>query len=89
MLETLGLDSLDNLLQEVIPENIRLSRNLELEPADGESGTLNKIKSIADRNQVFSKLHRPWILRLDYAGCHSAQHSRRSGVVHTVHALPS
>ena len=41
MLETLGLESLEELMQQVIPDNIRLSEDLSLDPVDGESGTLS------------------------------------------------
>jgi glycine dehydrogenase len=53
MLETLGIESLEELMQQVIPDNIRLSEDLSLESADGESGTLSKLRAIADHNQVF------------------------------------
>ncbi|MFP5286787.1 MAG: aminomethyl-transferring glycine dehydrogenase, partial [Thermoanaerobaculia bacterium] len=58
MLETIGVDSLERLVGETVPESIRLSGRLALShlPDDrslGERETLGILGGIASRNQVF------------------------------------
>ncbi len=51
MLETLQLESLEDLIEAVVPPDIRLSSPLSLPPADGETGTLKTLRAIAKHNQ--------------------------------------
>jgi glycine dehydrogenase len=53
MLEVLGVDSLDELIAETVPANIRLARPLELDPPRSESEVLADLRSLADHNQVY------------------------------------
>ena len=53
MLRTLGLDSLDALIDKTVPESIRSDRPLELDPAMSERMMLSTLRRIADRNRVF------------------------------------
>jgi len=58
MLALLGLDSLEALVRETVPESIRLRRPLDLAglPADrelGEREVLEAVRGLAARNQVF------------------------------------
>ncbi|HSM35685.1 MAG TPA: aminomethyl-transferring glycine dehydrogenase [Longimicrobiales bacterium] len=53
MLASLGLDSLDALLDMAIPETIRLRRELDLPPAASEHAMLAELRGLADRNQVW------------------------------------
>ncbi len=53
MLGVLGYDSLDAFIDDVVPETIRLRRPLALPPGRGERETLNAMRALADRNQVF------------------------------------
>ncbi|MEM0941192.1 MAG: aminomethyl-transferring glycine dehydrogenase [Bacteroidota bacterium] len=53
MLETIGLDSLENLIDEAIPKNIRKQKSLNLPPALNEFEYLNRIKEIAKKNKVY------------------------------------
>jgi glycine dehydrogenase len=53
MLETIGVPSLDALIDEAIPSSIRLSKPLELPPAESESQYLARLKEIARKNKVF------------------------------------
>ena len=64
MLALLGLDSLDALADSVVPEQIRLQRSLELEPARGEREVLQELKRLASMNEV----HRSYI-GLGYHDC--------------------
>jgi glycine dehydrogenase len=53
MLETIGAPSLDALVDEAIPPAIRLSKPLDLPPAESESQYLARLKDIARRNKLF------------------------------------
>src|ERR1051325_4110741 len=53
MLELLGYPSLEALMDEAIPAQIRLGRPLELPAARAEHEVLTALKEIASQNQVF------------------------------------
>ncbi|MBE9043050.1 aminomethyl-transferring glycine dehydrogenase [Pleurocapsales cyanobacterium LEGE 10410] len=53
MLQVLGVDSLDELIEQTIPAAIRLDHPLELPEAQSESAALAKLKAIASENQVY------------------------------------
>ncbi|MFT5925360.1 MAG: glycine dehydrogenase [Rubritalea sp.] len=53
MLETIGVDSIDQLIYETVPANIRLTQDLQLEPAMSEYEFLNHINKLGDKNKQF------------------------------------
>ena len=53
MLQVLGVDSLDELIDRTIPAAIRLNKPLNLPEALSESAALAKLKAIAASNQVY------------------------------------
>src|SRR5215207_8205531 len=53
MLATLGYDSLDALIDAIVPDDIRLRRQLALPAALTEREALAELRSLASRNQVF------------------------------------
>jgi glycine dehydrogenase len=53
MLELCGADSIEQLLKETIPAQIRLSKTLKLPPALSEEEYLEHIKEIASKNRPF------------------------------------
>ncbi|RMB57093.1 glycine dehydrogenase (aminomethyl-transferring) [Dokdonia sinensis] len=53
MLETVGVASVEQLISETIPENIRLDKKLELDPAMSEQEYAAHITELANLNQVF------------------------------------
>ncbi|NER15129.1 aminomethyl-transferring glycine dehydrogenase [Leptobacterium flavescens] len=53
MLKTVGVDSLDQLIYETIPDDIRLKSELDLPEALSENEFLTHIHKLADRNKVF------------------------------------
>ena len=53
MLSYLGVDSIEELISETIPSNIRLNKNLELEPALSEAQFLNHIHKLSLENKQF------------------------------------
>lgn len=53
MLDVLGLNSLDELIDKTVPQSIRQKRLLELPAPLSEPAALAKLKEIAAKNQVF------------------------------------
>ncbi|MFQ5638088.1 MAG: aminomethyl-transferring glycine dehydrogenase [bacterium] len=53
MLEVIGVDSLDQLIEQTIPQDIRLQQNLELPDAISEFQLLKEIRLLAGKNRVF------------------------------------
>ena len=53
MLDAIGASSLDALMQEVVPANIRMTRELNLAAPRAEADVLAEMKKIAAGNQVF------------------------------------
>ena len=52
MLEVLGLQNLDSLIEKTVPQGIRLQKTLKLPAAQSEYAALAKLKQIAAKNQV-------------------------------------
>ncbi|WP_417800854.1 aminomethyl-transferring glycine dehydrogenase [Tenacibaculum sp.] len=53
MLQTIGIESLDQLIYETIPDDIRLQQELDLAPAMSEYEYLNHINELGAKNNVF------------------------------------
>ncbi len=53
MLETLGVDSLDELIDKTVPASIRVDRPLNIGDPRGELDVLTELRAIANKNQVF------------------------------------
>ncbi len=53
MLKTIGVDSLDTLIEETVPASIRLQKPLNVPEAMTEYTYLNHVRGIADKNNVF------------------------------------
>lgn len=53
MFKTIGVESFDQLIYETIPDDIRLKKDLELEPAMTEYEYLNHIQELGKKNKVF------------------------------------
>jgi glycine cleavage system P protein (glycine dehydrogenase) len=56
MLSALGVASLDDLLDQAVPASIRDDKPLELDGALSEPEAIARLRSLADRNQVFTSL---------------------------------
>ena len=52
MLQKIGVDSLETLIEETIPENIRLTQDMKLDDAMSESDYLMHLKKISSKNKV-------------------------------------
>lgn len=64
MLQTLGLTSLEALVDQVVPENIRYKKPLELGLPRGEHELLQALRQMADQNKVFRSM-----IGLGYHAC--------------------
>lgn len=53
MLEVIGFDSIDALIDATVPASIRLKRPLQIGPEQGESQTLAQLKALAGKNQIY------------------------------------
>ena len=53
MLQTIKADSLEQLINETVPTNIRLKNDLDLAPAMSEYEYLAHIKEVSEKNKVF------------------------------------
>src|SRR3990167_2017837 len=53
MLEAIGVDSVEKLIQETVPQSIRLSEKLEIDPPISEYKFIEHLKKLADRNKVY------------------------------------
>ncbi len=56
MLNLLGYQSLDKMIEDTVPANIRLEKPLELGPPRGENEMLRLLRRIAQKNQVARSL---------------------------------
>ena len=53
MLKAVGADSLDQLIYETLPDDIRLKKELELAPAMSENEYITHSISLAAKNKIF------------------------------------
>ncbi|TKB96394.1 aminomethyl-transferring glycine dehydrogenase [Pedobacter cryophilus] len=53
MLKTVGVNSLDELIAQTVPQNIRLAKPMDLPVAKSEFQYLNDLKQVASKNKVF------------------------------------
>ena len=54
MIETVGVSSLDELIDQTLPADIRLKRELDLGRERGEQGLLDELRGIAEKNEVMT-----------------------------------
>ena len=64
MLEKLGVDSLDALIEQTVPASIRSASPLQLEDARSEQAAIAKLKAIARQNQIYRSY-----IGMGYYGC--------------------
>jgi len=64
MLEAMGFSSLDALIDTAVPQEIRMSRPLQLPAPRGEYQVLADLRKLAAQNQVFRSL-----IGMGYSGC--------------------
>ena len=66
MLGLLGFSSLDALVDEAVPRQIRSARPLQITPGSGEQEVLRSLKELAAQNQVFRSY-----IGMGYYDCHT------------------
>ena len=64
MLDTLGLSSLDELIDKAVPQVIRMDGRLDLPDACSESESLAELRALAGQNQVFRSF-----IGMGYSNC--------------------
>ncbi|MFY0651383.1 MAG: aminomethyl-transferring glycine dehydrogenase [Cyclobacteriaceae bacterium] len=64
MLDAIGLDSVDELIDQTVPKNIRLQSELNLPSAVNEFRFLHALRKLAKKNEVFNSF-----IGLGYYGC--------------------
>ena len=87
MLDTLGVSSVDELIDKVIPEGIRLRDELALDTGLSEAAALAEIREIASMNEVKRSALGQGYNRLLSTQCHCAQCLREPGLVYRVYAV--
>jgi glycine dehydrogenase len=73
MLATLGVASLDELIDQTVPSHIRLTAPLDLPEGMGEHSYLAMLKAKAEKNQLFRSY-----IGLGYYNCHTPSVIRRN-----------
>src|SRR5919107_2038609 len=73
MLELLGYDTLEQFIDAVVPEEIRLRRPLALPPGRSEREVLQALRGLAAMNRVFRSY-----IGMGYAGCFTPQVIQRN-----------
>ncbi len=53
MLAVIGVNSIDELIEKTVPNNIRLKEDLDIAPAVSEYQFLNDLKAIASQNKIY------------------------------------
>ena len=53
MFKTIGVETLDQLIYETLPDDIRLKKELDIDPALSEYEYLNHIQSLGNKNKMF------------------------------------
>ena len=64
MLNVIGAESIDQLINETIPEGIRLNKRLNLPRPVSEIEFLNEFQELASRNKIFLILLLVWVIMI-------------------------
>ncbi len=90
MLTTIGLDSLNQLIDKTVPAGIRLPEDSleEVGEAISEFEYLSELKNIANKNKVFKSYIGQGYYDTITPSVIGKESFRKSGMVHTIHALP-
>lgn len=87
MLKSLGYETLEELIADIVPADIRMKAPLDLPAAKSEPEALGGTPFHPWKKQAPEILHRPGILRRHYSVRHPAQHSGKPRLVHGLYAL--
>src|SRR4029077_1371379 len=73
MARIVGTESLDDLIDQTVPESIRLRTSLNLPAARSEEAALRDLRQIMERNEL-----RQSLIGMGYANCHTPAVIRRN-----------
>ena len=75
ILKTIGVESVEELLNQTIPDNIRLKKDLDIPEGISEMEFLNEIKKLSYLNKKFQNIYWTWLPRHLYTFCNSKKYS--------------
>ena len=88
MLETIGVSSLDQLIEKTIPKAIMLEKPLRLPEAMSEFEYLNHIKSLGKKNKMFRSFIGQGYYGVALPSVIITECSGKSFMVHILHSIP-
>ncbi len=89
MLKTVGADSLNALIGQIVPQDIQLATPPQVGDATTEFAALAELEGDCRSQQALQVLHRHGLYRRAAAAGHSAQHAGKPGLVHRLYPLPA
>ena len=66
MLQFLGVNSLEELMSQIVPSNMRITQKMQLPEALSEAQALEELKAIASQNKIFKSF-----IGQGYYNCHT------------------
>ncbi len=88
MLEKIGVSSLDELINQTIPETIRLKKPLNLPDGINEYEYISHLKELASKNKIFKTYIGLGYYNTITPGRHPEKCTRKSRLVHSLYTLP-
>ena len=89
MIKKLDYKSLDNLIDNTVPEKIQFKDELNIGESNSEYEALRKLKAISKKKPNLLKLSRYGLLWNLYAICNLKKYIRKSRMVYVLHTLPT
>ena len=89
MLRVVGVNSLDQLIAETVPEAIRQETAARFRPSAIRTRRARSDAGHCQQEPRADVADRPGLPRHDHAACHSTQHPRESGLVYRLYPLSS
>ena len=86
MIKKLDYKSLDNLIDNTVPEKIQFKGELNIGESNSEYEALRKLKAISKKNQIYSNFL-GMLLRNIYSICNLKKYIRKSRMVYVLHTL--
>ena len=89
MLQVVGATSIEELISETVPDNIRLQSPLNLEAPLSEQEYLEHIHQLASKNKVYKSYIGMGYSPFQPSRGYSTKYFRKSRMVHGLYTLPS
>ena len=89
MLKTVGADSLNSLIGQIVPQDIQLATPPQVGARDYRIRRAGGAEGDCRSQQALQVLHRHGLYRRAAAAGHSAQHAGKPGLVHRLYPLPA